>query len=90
METSPHEIREKVPASRKLQADDARELLNDSDHLIAIKGKKIQQFDTRKTVPEDAVTAMLGPTGNLRAPTLRLGKTLIVGFNQTVFEEQLS
>ncbi len=24
---------------------------------------------------------MLGPTGNLRAPTLRTGKTVVVGFN---------
>jgi hypothetical protein len=24
---------------------------------------------------------MLGPTGNLRAPTARVGKTVLVGFN---------
>ena len=30
---------------------------------------------------------MLGPTGNLRAPTLRKGKTLIVGFNEEMYEK---
>jgi len=30
---------------------------------------------------------MLGPTGNLRAPTIRKGKTVVVGFNEEVFEE---
>lgn len=30
---------------------------------------------------------VLGPTGNLRAPTLRVGKKLIVGFNQEMYEE---
>jgi hypothetical protein len=28
---------------------------------------------------------MLGPTGNLRAPTIRRGKTVIVGFNEDAF-----
>ena len=32
------------------------------------------------------VDAMLGPTGNLRAPTIRRGKTVVVGFNDEVFE----
>jgi hypothetical protein len=32
-----------------------------------------------------AVQAMLGPTGNLRAPTARVGKTLVVGFNEDVY-----
>jgi arsenate reductase-like glutaredoxin family protein len=32
---------------------------------------------------------MLGPTGNLRAPTLRRGKTVLVGFNEEVFERFL-
>ena len=34
---------------------------------------------------QDAVQAMLGPTGNMRAPTLRVGKSLLVGFNEEVF-----
>ncbi len=30
---------------------------------------------------------LLGPTGNLRAPTLRKGKTMIVGYNEEVYQE---
>ena len=37
----------------------------------------------------EVVEAMLGPTGNLRAPTLRKGKTVLVGFNEEVFERVL-
>jgi hypothetical protein len=33
--------------------------------------------------------AVLGPTGNLRAPTLRVGKTLLVGFSEEVYRKQL-
>jgi len=78
-----------MPASKKLQASEARQLLNDADQLIAIKGKKIANMKAGKSAGQDAVDAMLGPTGNLRAPTLRIGKTLIVGFDQDVFEAQL-
>ena len=35
----------------------------------------------------DVLKAMLGPTGNLRAPTIRKGKTVVVGFNADVFAE---
>ncbi len=36
---------------------------------------------------EEAILAMLGPTGNLRAPTLVVGKTILVGFNEDVYEK---
>jgi hypothetical protein len=29
---------------------------------------------------------MLGPTGNLRAPVLRIGKKLIIGFEPELYE----
>ena len=83
------EANETVPASRKLQADDAAEILKSAKKLIAIKGKKISEFKLSGSPDEAAVAAMLGPTGNLRAPTLRVGKTIIVGFNEEVLTEQI-
>ena len=39
-----------------------------------------------KGKPDDAtLDAMLGPTGNLRAPTLVTGKTVMVGFNDEAY-----
>ena len=29
---------------------------------------------------------VLGPTGNLRAPTLKVGNRIVVGFNQEMYE----
>lgn len=54
------------------------------------KGKKVVHFNMKKDPPDDDALAkhLLGPTGNLRAPTLRVGKKLIVGFNQEMYEEQ--
>lgn len=74
-----------MPASRQLQADDARDLLKSADKLIVMKGKKVSEFDVGSKVSQDAVEAMLGPTGNLRAPTIRVGKTYLVGFNEEIY-----
>ena len=32
---------------------------------------------------------LMGPTGNLRAPTARVGTTLMVGFNEEAYAEVL-
>jgi hypothetical protein len=49
------------------------------------KGKKVAEFKGG-SAGKEVVEAMLGPTGNLRAPTIRRGKTVIVGFNEELFE----
>jgi len=56
--------------------------------LIAAKGKKVVRVNLKKDKPDDDELAglMLGPTGNLRAPTIRSGRKLVVGFNQDVYE----
>jgi len=34
---------------------------------------------------EELKSFLLGPTGNLRAPTVRVEKTLVVGFNEETY-----
>jgi len=68
---------------------EALALLAQADHLYAAKGKNVVHVDLRKQKPEDAIALMLGPTGNLRAPTLRKGRTLIVGFDEATYRELL-
>jgi len=82
------DIKEAVPASRKLQAADSKALLQSASKLIALKGKKISEFKGGKDASKDAIAAMLGPTGNMRAPTIKVGKTLIVGFNEEIFAKR--
>lgn len=55
--------------------------------VIVAKGKKIEEWKIAGKAPADAIAAMLGPTGNLRAPTIRRGRTVIVGFNEDAFQE---
>jgi hypothetical protein len=55
--------------------------------VYVAKGKKLEEFKPRGKADAAVVAAMLGPTGNLRAPTLRVGKTVIVGFNEDLYRE---
>ena len=73
---------------RKGRAE-ALALAKTADKIVVAKGKKVVTFDMKKDRPGDAtlVAHLLGPTGNLRAPTIRRGKTLYVGFNEEVYED---
>ena len=62
------------------------------DRVVAGKGKKVVTFDMKNDPPDDEtlLAYLLGPTGNLKAPTLRRGKTLLVGFNQESYRRMLA
>ena len=45
-------------------------------HWGVAKGKKVSEFAPGGKAPDEIVDAMLGPTGNLRAPTIRKGKKM--------------
>ncbi len=68
---------------------DLKELFKDASKVLVAKGKKIESFDMVKDPPSMATLGKvaLGPTGNLRAPTIRTGKTWLIGFNTEMFGE---
>jgi hypothetical protein len=59
--------------------------------LVAVRGKKIDDFDLKKSRPDEAtlLAHLIGRTGNLRAPTAKVGKTLLVGFNEAAYRDVL-
>ena len=82
-------VKEEIPASRKLSAADAMEIAKGSSKVFVAKGKKLDVFDMKTAPISEVVEKMLGPTGNLRAPTMRVGKTTVVGFNEDTFDAVL-
>lgn len=62
-------------------------MAREAKRVIVAKGRKVREFAPGGKAPAEVVEAMLGPTGNLRAPTLRKGRTVVVGFDEEVFEE---
>ena len=61
------------------------------DELYATKGKKVVHVDLRRDTPDRATleSLLIGPSGNLRAPTLRRGRTLLVGFDEATYAKVL-
>tara|TARA_R110002072_G_scaffold291959_1_gene460318 strand:- start:10492 stop:10677 length:186 start_codon:yes stop_codon:yes gene_type:complete len=51
------------------------------------KGKKVLTFEPKKDSfdPNEFQKAAIGPSGNLRAPTIRTGKTWFVGFSEEAY-----
>jgi hypothetical protein len=64
-------------------------MAREAHRLVAAKGKKVTTLDLQTTPPTDEVLAglMLGPTGNLRAPIMRVGQTILVGYNDQAFTD---
>jgi hypothetical protein len=69
--------------------EDLREFFKDAGKVIAARGKKSIVFDMKQDPPslDDLAQAVLGPSGNLRAPTLKLGKTYLVGFGDAAYAD---
>jgi len=59
--------------------------------LHVAKGKKSIHFDLEISRPsdEELLGHLLGRSGKLRAPALRSGDRLIIGFNSELLEETL-
>ncbi len=65
---------------------EALALAKTADKVVVVKGKKVVTFDMKAPPDDDTLAAhLIGPTGNLRAPTLRRGTTLLVGFNEEAY-----
>ncbi|MBY0513414.1 MAG: hypothetical protein K2P78_05830 [Gemmataceae bacterium] len=75
----------------RIGAEQALGLLAGISKLVAAKGKKVEVFDLKAGRPTDdeLLARMLGPTGNLRAPTARVGRTLLVGYNEEAYRSVL-
>src|ERR1700722_10030849 len=73
----------------RLGRDAALKLAKTADKVVTGKGKKVVVFDMKKAPPGDDELAahLLGPSGNLKAPTLRVGRTLLVGFNEEAYRQ---
>lgn len=76
----------------KLGRTQALRIARDASQIYVAKGKRVAHINMKKDRPDDETLAhlILGPTGNLRSPTLRKGSTLLIGFDEetyrTVFE----
>lgn len=66
-------------------------LAADASVIHIAKGKKVLTYDMKKDPPDKELLlkGMLGPSGTLRAPVIRKGKTLLVGFDESMYGNTL-
>jgi arsenate reductase-like glutaredoxin family protein len=83
---------EQVDAKKvRMGPEQALAVLKDVDELYVAKGSKVVHLDLKKGRPDRATLLglLLGPSGNLRAPTLRKGRILLVGFDAPTYKAVL-
>ena len=75
----------------KLGADDALALVRDSRELYVARGKKLLHFrlDDDSVNEEELLGVLLGRSGTLRAPAIRVGEQMVVGFHTDAYTKVL-
>lgn len=76
-----------IANKQKYGPEDALELTKKVSKVVAMKGKKLEVLPLKTTDEETLLAHLIGPTGNLRAPTAIVGKTMYVGFNEEGYGE---
>lgn len=74
-----------------VQGAEALAALDGVDHLYVAKGKKVLHVDLVDARPSDEalLELLLGRSGKLRAPTIRVGSKLLVGYNDEILRTHL-
>ena len=62
-----------------------------ANQLWVAKGKRVQQFNMKKdeVTDEELAKLLTGTSGTLRAPAIRRGKRLFVGFHPEELQKQM-
>jgi len=68
------------------QGEDALQVVADARKVYVASGKKILEYDPAVVDRAELLKKITGPSGNLRAPTLKRGNVVYVGFNPELYE----
>lgn len=58
--------------------------------MVIAKGKAMVEWAPSADNRADILNAAMGRSGGLRAPTVRLGNTLVIGYNDAVYAQFFS
>ena len=70
---------------------DVGAVLKEVDQIYSTRGRTVVHLDLKRDKPSKEVVraAIIGPSGNLRAPAVRLGRTLLIGFEEGMYDQLL-
>ncbi len=83
-------VRETVDAKKtRFGQADLDEVFDGIREVVVAKGKRHVTFDLVRGEhePGELARAVLGPSGNLRAPAIRVGQKMLVGFSEEVYAD---
>ena len=85
------EISETVDARKeKIDTEKAWVILSQASGITVAKGKKELHFIPSDKNSVEILKAVIGPSGNLRAPTLKIGNRFLVGFNIELYQSLMA
>ena len=70
----------------KIGPDQAWDMIMKHKTIRIAKGKKTLEYVPADENREEILKQAMGRSGNLRAPTLSLGGTLMIGFNEGMYQ----
>jgi len=76
-------VREERSARQAMSEAEVLDLIAGVDEVWIARGRKVEKVAAQAARPDD----LRGPTGNFRAPMLRRGRRLLVGFHAASVEE---
>lgn len=83
-------IKEVVEARKqKIDAAAAWELLAKAESITVSRGRKIFTLDPKTADKTDILPLVMGPSGSLKAPALRVGNRFMVGWNPDMYDQWL-
>lgn len=71
----------------KLDATAVWDLIGTAKRVEVAKGKRVATFVPTAETQESILKAVMGRSGNLRAPTVQIGDVFLVGFNDALYAE---
>ncbi|MDG4476950.1 hypothetical protein [Thiovibrio frasassiensis] len=74
----------------RLDAAAAWALLHKAAKITVAKGKAVSELNPQQEGKEAVLKLVMGPSGNLRAPTLRVGDAFVVGFHPDFYQHWLA
>lgn len=86
LEKSAVTVKEERPSKKRPLTDaDAKALLSSVSEVVLARGKSVRTLAAKETTLDD----LRGPTGGFRAPMVKVGRRLLVGFHEATLKEEI-
>ena len=76
-------------SKEKIDANQAWDMIKSASSIHVAKGKKTISWNPKSDDREEILKTVMGPSGNLRAPTWKIGSNILVGFSEEQYQQVL-